>query len=78
MVGFDKNLDKNLFSSAVEFDNSRITVAVFTYNGGMPKLQITRETKSKAGEYTFAKLGRMNKDEIKSILPLIEEAMPHL
>ncbi len=64
-----------MFSKSVEFERSRITVAVFAYNNGTPKLQISRETKDSDGEYTFAKLGRMLKSEVEAVLPLMEEAM---
>ncbi|MEK6950395.1 MAG: hypothetical protein AABX13_01590, partial [Nanoarchaeota archaeon] len=74
MAGFDKSLDKELFSESVEFDKSRIAVSIFAYNNGTPKLQISRETKSASGEYNFAKLGRMNKEEVEKIMPLMEKA----
>ena len=78
MPGFDKSLDQELFSEKVDFDKSRITVSVFAYNHGTPKLQLSRENKSADGEYTFAKLGRLTKDEVEKILPLIEKARKHL
>jgi len=78
MAGFDKSLDKELFSKTVEFERSRITVAVFAYNNGTPKLQISRENKGSDGDFTFAKLGRLLKSELEVILPLIQEGMKHL
>lgn len=78
MPGFDKNLDKELFSEPLEFERSRITVAVFSYNNGTPKLQISRENKTAAGEYTFAKLGRMTKEEVVAVMPLMEKAKKFL
>ena len=78
MPGFDKSLDQELFSQALEFDKSRITVSVFAYNKGTPKLQLSRENKSSEGEYTFAKLGRLTKDEVEKILPLMEKAKKFL
>ena len=78
MPGFDKNLDKELFSEPLEFERSRITVAVFSYNNGTPKLQISRENKTAAGEYTFAKLGRMTKEEVAAVMPLMEKAKKFL
>lgn len=78
MPGFDKGLDKELFSKSVDFERSRITVAVFAYNNGTPKLQLSRENKNAAGEYTFSKLGRLNKEELEAIMPLIEEAKEFL
>ncbi|MDO8656636.1 MAG: hypothetical protein Q7K45_05335 [Nanoarchaeota archaeon] len=78
MVGFDKNLDKELFSEPLEFEKSRIAVSVFAYNNGTPKLQISRENKNASGEYSFAKLGRMTKDEVEKIMPLMEKAKKFL
>jgi hypothetical protein len=78
MPGFDKNLDKELFSASAEFDRTKITVAVFSYNGGTAKLQIGRENKNAAGELSFAKLGRMTKEEVEVIIPLVEKAKKYL
>ena len=78
MPGFDKNLDKELFSQPLEFEKSRITVSVFAYNGGIPKLQLSREAKNASGEYSFAKLGRMTKEEVEQALPIIEKARKFL
>ena len=74
MPGFDKSLDKELFSKSVDFEKSKITVAVFSYNNGIPKLQISRENKNASGELQFAKLGRMIKDEVAAVLPLMKDA----
>lgn len=75
MAGFDSNLDKNLFSESADFERARITVGVFSYNGGVAKLQLSRENKTAEGEYTFAKLGRMTKEEISTVLPLVQKAL---
>lgn len=78
MAGFDKSLDNELFSEAVEFDRSRITISVFSYNGGPAKLQITRELKSATGDFSWTKLGRLTKEEVDAILPIIDKAKMHL
>ena len=78
MPGFDKSLDKELYSESLEFERSRIAVSVFAYNNGTPKLQISRENKNAGGEYSFAKLGRMTKDEVEKIMPLMEKAKKFL
>ncbi|MBS3127152.1 hypothetical protein J4228_03225 [Candidatus Woesearchaeota archaeon] len=78
MPGFDKSLDKELFSASADFQRSKITVAVFSYNNGTPKLQISRENKNAEGELSFAKLGRMTKEEVEAVLPLMEKAKKYL
>ena len=72
---FDPNLDKKLFSETKEIELTRITVAVCQYNEGEKKLQISRENRSQEGDWRFAKLGRMFKDEVEAVLPLMQTAL---
>ena len=78
MPGFDKSLDKELFSESVEFDKTKVTVAVFSYNEGTPKLQLTRQNRTGDGEYSFTKLGRLTKEEVAAVLPMMEKAKEKL
>lgn len=75
---FDPNLDKKLFSETKELELTRITVAVCQYNEGEKKLQISRENRSQEGEWRFAKLGRLFKDEAEAIIPLMQKALEHM
>ena len=70
---YDKSLDMEVFKESKEFEDTRISVGVFSYNGGEKKLQLSRENKA-AEEWRFAKLGRMTKEETQEILPLITKA----
>ncbi len=72
---YDHNLDECLLSKPWENELERLTVSVYSYNKGAKKLQITRENKDSQGKFKFAKLGRMTKKEIESLLPLIQEAL---
>jgi len=72
---YDSNLDEQLFSRFLETDAGKIVVSVCSYNNGPKKLQITREIKDREGKFTFAKLGRLSKDELNGILPIIQEAL---
>jgi hypothetical protein len=72
---YDRNLDECLLSKPWENELERLTVSVYSYNKGPKKLQITRENKDSQGNFKFAKLGRMTKKEIESLLPLIQEAL---
>ena len=78
MPGFDKELDKELFAESIDFAKSKITVSVFSYNNGTPKLQLGRENKNASGELSFAKLGRLTKEEVEKIMPLMEKAKKYL
>ena len=75
---FDKNLDKNLFSETISFETTRITVGVFSYNDGEKKLQISRENMSQDAQWSFAKLGRMFKDEVEKVIPVMEKALEYM
>ncbi len=71
---YDKELDECLFAKSWENDNEKLTVSIYSYNKGIKKLQLSRENKNSQGELRFAKLGRLNKEEITALLPLIQEA----
>ena len=75
---YDASLDESLFSKSWEHEGMRIVVSVFSYNKGAKKLQISREAQNAEGEYRFGKLGRITKEEVEGILPLIKEAMEKL
>ena len=77
-MAFDKNLDKELFSETVGFETTRIKVGVYSYNDGEKKMQISRENMNQEGIWSFAKLGRMFKDEAEAVVPLIEKALKHM
>ncbi len=72
---YDSSLDVQLFSKSWESENGNIVVSVYSYNNGPKKMQITREIKNREGRSNFAKLGRLSKDELQGILPLIQEAL---
>ncbi len=78
MAAFDKSLDKELWAESVDFDKSVIKVSVMSYNEGISKLQLSRQNKRADGELSFAKLGRMTKEEVEVVLPLMEKAKEHL
>jgi len=75
---YNASLDENLFAKSIETETDRLTVSIFSYNKGQKKLQISRENHGPEGELRFAKLGRLTKEEITGLLPLIQEAMTHM
>jgi hypothetical protein len=76
-MAYDSTMDKAVFSESIEFETSRITVGVFSYNNGPAKLQISRENVEN-GDYKFAKLGRMTRAEAEKVLPLMQKAIKHM
>lgn len=75
---YDSSLDAQVFTRFWENDTGKIEVSVYSYNNGPKKIQISRQIKDKNGEYAFAKLGRMTKDEAGGVLPLIQEALKNM
>ena len=75
---YDKSLDKELFKEVKEFEDTRISVGVYSYNNNANKIQITREDKDQNGDWRFAKLGRMTKPELTEILPALGHAVEHM
>ena len=75
---YDAKLDKQVFTKFWENDTTKLSVSIYSYNNGPQKLQISRENKNAEGENTFAKLGRMTKDEAQAILPYIQEAIKQI
>ena len=72
---YDQSLDVESFKETKEFGETRISVGVFSYNSGGKKLQITRENKTADDGWRFTKLGRLNKEEVKEIVPVIMKAV---
>ena len=75
---YDSSLDKQLFAKFWESAVTKIIVGIYSYNNGPKKVQISRELKNDEGRPGFAKLGRLTKDELAGILPLLEEAITQL
>ena len=75
---YDASLDKKIFYETKEFDNTRVTVGVFSYNEGEKKMQLSRENRGQTEEWRFAKLGRVNKQEAETILPLMQTAIKQM
>ncbi|MAG78736.1 hypothetical protein CL616_05220 [archaeon] len=76
---YDKNLDKELFAETVEFETTKVKVSVMCYNEGMKKLQLSRENLNpNSGEYSFSKLGRMTKEEVEKVLPIMQKAIEQM
>ena len=75
---YDQSLDVSTFKETKEFEDTRITVGVFSYNEGVKKLQISRENMNANEEWRFAKLGRMTKEEASEVIPLVTKAIEQM
>ena len=77
-MAYDSSLDQEVFAKSWETETTRLIVGVYSYNGGPRKVQIRREFKEDGGRPGFAKLGRLTKDELQGILPLLQEALSQI
>lgn len=77
--GKKENFERTIFTKTYEGKNWRLVVGVFSYKGAKPKLLLTREHASrKYSNKPFAKLGRLSKEEVLGIMPIMEEALKHM
>ncbi len=77
-MAYDSTLDERMFAKIWEGQGTKLTVGVYSYNHGPKKLQISRELMAEEGKPGFAKLGRLTKEELQAILPLLQEALSHM
>lgn len=71
---YDQSLDMETFKETKEFEKTRVTVGVFSYNNGAKKLQLSRENMDQSEAWRFAKLGRLTKEEAREIIPIMMKA----
>jgi hypothetical protein len=71
---YDQSLDVVSFKEVLDFQNTRISVGVFSYNGAPKKLQVTRENQID-GAWNFTKLGRLSKEEAQGVVPIMMKAI---
>lgn len=71
---YDATLDASTFKEVLDFENTRLTVGVFSYNGAPKKLQISRENLIDGG-WSYTKLGRLSKDEAIAVAPILLKAI---
>jgi hypothetical protein len=77
-MAYDSSLDAKLFAKSWQGQGTTLTVGVYSYNKGVKKVQISRELIAEEGKPGFAKLGRLTKEEVEGILPLLQEALAAL
>lgn len=73
MPKFDAEKDKMLWSKTLKDDKSELSIGVYSYNEGEPKLQINRKIADANGNLRFAKTGRLSWEEWSWIFGLAEE-----
>lgn len=73
MASFDPDKDQILVTTkAVSKSGRGIKVTLHRYDGGVPKVQISRFFSKLGGEDRWAKLGRMSMDEWKKVRAAVD------
>lgn len=75
---FDPNLDVCKGEEVLEFEGSNIKVGVYSYNEGQSKMQLSRERVNAEGKTSFAKLGRVTKEEAEKIIPAMQKLIENM
>jgi len=78
MSRYREDLDRKIFSKTWVGKNWQIEVTVYSYQGGRPKLQLTRQKATRSQHRPYAKLGRLSRDELDGIMPFLQEALHHM
>jgi hypothetical protein len=77
-MAYEKEKDVEKFAETISFGETEITVGVYSYDEGAPKLGISRENIKEDGSKAFSKLGRMTKDEVEKVVPVIQKALEQM
>lgn len=73
-MAYEKDKDKLVWEEVKEFEDTKVGVGVYKYADLPLKIQISRQNKDKGG-WVFSKLGRLSKEELTAIMPLLKEAL---
>ena len=73
-MAYDQALDVSSFNENFSNEKSRVSVSIWSYNGGQNKIQLSREN-FVDNTWNFTKLGRMTKAEMEGVLPIIIKAV---
>lgn len=77
-MAFDPNLDVCKGEEVIEFEGSNIKIGVYSYNEGQSKMQLSRERVNAEGQTSFAKLGRMTKEEAEKVIPAMQKLITEM
>jgi len=77
-MAYEKEKDVEKFAEKIDFENTSISVGVYSYDEGDAKLGISRENTKEDGSKAFSKLGRMTKEEAEKVLPVIQKALEQM
>ena len=74
-MAYDPSLNKTLVEVELNEGDTVLNASVEQYNGGEPKLQLTRFYVTKAGARRPRKVGRMTVEEVEALAERLPELM---
>lgn len=72
-MGYDQNKDKLLKLFELKKEKSSLLLSIFSYDGGSPKLGITRSFQKNDGTIGYGNAGRISKEEVEFFQENIDE-----
>ena len=78
-TSYNPDLDKTIEEKQIDLgEYSVIQLSLRSYNDGPIKLQISRIKKGREGKLSFAKLGRLTKEEAIKVYPIFAEMVSRM
>ena len=80
MMAYDLDKDKCI-AEVGEFESKQgsvVRVGIWSYAGGTPKVGLTRGHISRSGRERIGPIGRLTKEELERVLPLLQSALEQL
>ena len=76
-MAYNAEDDECLWSDQTEGEQGTITVGVYSYRGGKPKIGLNRRVVTKRGA-NHSGIGRMTSAEVERVIPLLQAAVKEL
>lgn len=77
-MGYDQNKDKVIKVFTYEYEKGSLLFAITSYNGGSPKMQMSRTYEKKNEETGYAKPGRLTLEEMKFFMEHSKEIIEYM
>ncbi len=77
-MSYSSDKDNLVKAWEYEYEKGSLLFAIMEYNDGGPKLQMTRMYKKKDDEVGYAKVGRMNKEEVQFLIDNSKEMLEYM
>ena len=84
-MAYNRELDETIWTKDVDISSPfnkgtkfKFVVSVMRYKDGQPKIDLKRLTYGSYQKGEYGKVGRITKNEMESLIPVIEEALLYM